>query len=239
MFDYNATGTYILVVTLASLFLIVLLWQRQRSGKQIALWLSSGLAGVLLGAGGAAAVVQYLGYELMEVRQRPDALNGDEEDDEGEAEGRRGGGRRFGGGGPRAPSPKRQLTTLVRKLEILTGDIALNLSDEQAAAVCKVLADLDSTDLMTDEEAQGNYDELVGILNDDQKAKQEMIGLPRPPGGFGGGRRGQGGPDEDEEEDSNPFREKPNAQALKTVLQRLGGKADTTAEAPAETKPKP
>ena len=236
MLDYNATGTYILVATLASLFLIVLLWQRQRSGKQIALWLSSGLVGVLLGVSGAAAVVQYFGLELAKARQLPEAF--DEDDSmEGEGGGRGEGGRRFGGGGPRSPSPKRQLTTLVRKLEIMTGDIALNLSDEQAAAVSKVLADFDSSDTMTDEEAQGKHDGLLAVLDDDQKAKQEMIGLPRSSGGFGGPRGGSD--DADEEEDPNPFREEANAQSLETVRQRLGGGTDPTASAPPEAESKP
>ena len=236
MLDYTATGTYVLVVTLVSLFLIVLLWQRQRSGKEITLWLFSGLAGLLLGAGGAAAAVQYLGYELkkappLRAASGEDLLDsdGEDEDDEGESEGGGGGGRRYGGGagGPRTPSPKRQLTTLVRKLEILTGDIALGLSDGQVAAIDKVLGDLEQADTMTDEEAQTNCDQLTAILDEPQKAKHELIGLPRPTGSPPGGRRGSGG---SEEEDANPFREEASAQAIKALRQRFQGGADASAE---------
>ena len=60
MWTYNAMGTYILVVTLATVFVIILVARQQRARKDVAIWLMSGLVGLLLGAAGAAAIIQML-----------------------------------------------------------------------------------------------------------------------------------------------------------------------------------
>ncbi len=240
---FNATGTYILVVGLASVFVLVLLLQKQRSGKEVTLWLFSGLVGILLGAAGAMGVATYRGYELQRVYDPPlDGLGQAAGTGEGEdfasmmggGPGMMGGGAGGpgGGGGPRKVPPKRQLTMLVSKLELLTGDIALSLSDDQAAAICEKLAEVEAAETMTDEEAQEKHDVLLAILNEDQKAKSEKIRLPRPPRGGGGS---PGGMPEPEDENANPFKEGPNAEAAAALSERLGGKkAQPLEDAPKE-----
>ena len=237
---FNATGAYVMVVGLASVFVLVLLLQKQRGGKEISLWLFSGLVGILLGAAGGFAVVTYRGFELqripppIEVGLSSDDLGEDEsEESEGSGMGgeRGGSGGPGGGGGPggaRTIPPKRQLTTLVQKLELLTGDIALTLSEDQAAAIREMVAEAEAAETMTDEEAQAKYDALLGVLDEDQTAKQEKIRLARPPRG-GGGSGGMGG-GEEEDENANPFKEEPNAQAAAALSQRLGGKKDSPPE---------
>ena len=240
---FNATGAYVLVVGLASVFVLILLLQKQRGGKEVTLWLFSGLVGILLGAAGGMAVTTYLGFELqrspMEFDLSSDQLA--ELQDPGMMGGMSGGpgmmggmgggpGGPGGGGGPRSIPAKRQLTTLVRKLELLTGDIALTLSEDQAAAICEMLTEVEAAETMTDEEAQEKHDALLGVLNEDQTAKQEKIRLARSPrGGGGGGFGGMGGPGE-EDENANPFKEAPNAEAAAALSQRLGGKKDPPAE---------
>ena len=48
-FGFEALPAYLLVVGLLTFFVAVILWQRQRTGKTIAVWLSAGILGVLLG----------------------------------------------------------------------------------------------------------------------------------------------------------------------------------------------
>ena len=244
---FNATGAYVMVVGLASVFVLVLLLQKQRGGKEVSLWLFSGLVGILLGAAGAMALASYRGFELqripipIEVGLSSDDLGEGESEasEESERSGMMGGmgGGRGGSGGPgggggfggaRSIPPKRQLTTLVQKLELLTGDIALTLSEDQAAAIREMVAEAEAAETMTDEEAQAKYDALLGVLDEDQTAKQEKIRLARPPRG-GGGSGGMGG-GEEEDENANPFKEEPNAQAAAALSQRLGGKKDSPPE---------
>jgi hypothetical protein len=256
MFDYTAIGSYVLVVTLGTLFVLVLLAQKQRSGKVVTVWLFSGLVGVLLGLGGTAAIGQFLGYEFSRVP--PDVSVSDLAGMQGEEEAGPGGGMGGGMGGGSAgmgsggmssagmgsggmgmgggmggggfggqPSPKRELTTLVRKLELLTGDVALKLSDEQSVSLVKVLAEIETPEMMTDEEAQSRFDGLMAVLDDAQKAKEAAIGLPRRPRGAGGGGPGGGGPGgggpggEGANPDANPFREEANAKALNELRGRF------------------
>ena len=89
------------------------------------------------------------------------------------------------------------------------------------------------------------------MFNDDQKAKQDAIGLPfsrggrggRGGGGSGGGSPGGPGGGE-QEEDANPFAQEQNAAALQSLLERFGepptdeptadaAPKETTAEKPA------
>ena len=83
-----------------------------------------------------------------------------------------------GGGGGRGQNSKRQLTTLVRKLSLLTGDVAIRLSDEQTQSLLDALADVADQDTMTDDQAKEKYEALSSILTEDQIAKQENVGLP-------------------------------------------------------------
>ena len=242
MLSYNAMGTYVLVVTLATVFVIVLVARQRRSQKDIAIWLISGLVGIILGAAGAAGIVQAWGYTLT---PKFDPLLasalGTDEDGTGEEGEDMGGGMGMegpggmglggpGGMGGRGPSPKRQLTTLVRKVNLLTGDIALNLSDEQGAALAAILGTMKSQETMTDVDATALNEEILDVFNVDQKAKQEAISLPRGArGGRGGGPGGgsPGGPGGGEQdENANPFAEEQNAGALDALLERFGKPAE-------------
>ena len=142
-----------------------------------------------------------------------------------------------GGGGGRGQNSKRQLTTLVRKLSLLTGDVAIRLSDEQTQSLLDALADVADQDTMTDDQAKEKYEALSSILTEEQIAKQENVGLPfrrrsrsggggrggrGGGGGFGGfgggGGRGGGG-----DEDANPFASETSGEALDTLVARLRG----------------
>lgn len=255
--SYTAMGTYVLFVTLATIFVIVLVARQRRTQKDVAIWFMSGLVGILLGAAGAAALTQLLGYDVTEYVEGPPA---EMSDDGGEATDEGGGGEGggmgmmgMGGGGPggmgmgmgRGPSPKRQLTMLVRKVDLLTGDIALNLTDEQSAALAEILGKIKSQETMTDDEASALNDEILALLDEDQKAKQDAVGLPfrrgargGSPGGRGGGSPGGagGGPGGEQSEDANPFTEERNAGALNALLERFGKPAADATAPDAEPK---
>ena len=155
-----------------------------------------------------------------------------------------------GGGGGRGQNSKRQLTTLVRKLSLLTGDVAIRLSDEQTQSVLDALADVADQETMTDDDAKEKYEALTAILTDEQIAKQENVGLPfrrRSRSGGGGGRGGRGGGGGGGRggggggggggfggfggggrggggnEDENPFASETSGQALDALLARLRG----------------
>lgn len=252
MLSYNAMGTYVLVVTLATVFVIILVARQQRAKKDIAIWLISGLVGIVLGAAAAAGIVQAMGYEITKrfIMPPEDELGEDGEGggEEGGEGGESGGGMGMGSGGPggmgmmgmgggRGPSPKRQLTMLVRKVDLLTGDVALNLSDEQGTALTEILGKIKSQEEMTDEEASTLNDEILALLEEDQKAKQDAIGLPFRRSGRGGSPGGpSGSPGGGEQaENANPFAQEQNAGALDALLQRFG-KEVQSAPAP-DTEP--
>ena len=126
------------------------------------------------------------------------------------------------GGGGGQPQPKRQLTTLVRKLELLTGDVAITLTPEQTKAVQEALDELSAIEKLTDDEAKEKHEKLLALLNEQQQAKQEAIGLPFRRGGGGmGGMMGGGAPPDPE---ANPFADEANAKALKSLRDRLAAR---------------
>ncbi len=131
-----------------------------------------------------------------------------------------------GGMGGRGPSPKRQLSTLVRKLELLTGDIAIRLEPAQAETLGKTLAAVQAKESMTDDEAKAVYDAMLATLDERQKTQQDSISLPfrRGSGGPGGGGPGAGGPmgGQPPAPDANPFAEEEAAKALASLIERLG-----------------
>jgi len=129
-----------------------------------------------------------------------------------------GGGGGFGGGGGRGPSSRRGLTTLVSKLNVLTDDITLKISDTQAKEIGSVLVKAGGREKMTDEQAKETLEAVQAVLNDGQKATLERISLPRRrrSGGFGGGRGGQ------QSQDGNPFAEEENHKSLVALLKRHG-----------------
>jgi hypothetical protein len=239
MWTFTTIGSCVLVLALLTVLLLVLLVQQQRSSKQIAVWFLSAIVGVLLGVAGSAAAIGLLGYEVERIPAwRANAVGEAVEVAAAEtaAEGAPSGpgmgmGPMMGGmGGPPggfAPSPSRQLTSLVRKIDLLTSNIALNLSAEQTTAVLKLIDGIEVTEQVSDEDAQAKYDAILAVLTEEQKAKQEAIGLPRRTGGGPGGPgAGMGGPG------GNPFASEENAAALKNLRARFG--AGTPAEEPAE-----
>jgi hypothetical protein len=260
MLSYNAMGTCVLVLTLLTMLVIVLVARQNRSKKDVGIWFISALIGILLGLGGAAAFLQFAGYDLVvnnygdaeaasSASATPSSGAGMGGGGMG-AGGMGGGGMGMGGGGMGgggmgmgggSPPPKRQLTSLVRKIDLLTGDISLNLTGEQRTALAGILRDIDAQATMTDEEATAHYEKIMALLSADQKAKPEGIGLPpRAP------TSSPGGPPPTPDPNVNPFREEPNDPALKTLVERLGGQAAPTSEpaaavpaAPAEEPAKP
>lgn len=123
------------------------------------------------------------------------------------------------GGGGQGPRPKQQLTTLIRKLELLTGDIVLTLTAEQQQAVAKQLDEFAELKSLTDDEAEKKYNDLMALFDDAQKSKQEAVGLPFRRGGGGGFGGGSGGAQP--APDANPFETEANANALKALRERL------------------
>ena len=237
MSDVDGLSSYVLTLGLLTVF--VLIWMaRQHKTKQDALiWLTSGIVGVLLGAAGALAAASALGYQVKKPEPKAVAENnpttapmmgGMGGGAPGPGGGGMGGGGMGGGGGGMGggmmggigggPRPKQQLTTLVRKLELLTGDIALTLTAEQRQAIAKQLDEFSELKTLTDDEADARYKDLLGLLDDQQKSKPDAVGLPR--GGFGGGGFGGAPP----APDANPFESEANATSLKTLRERLNAK---------------
>jgi hypothetical protein len=135
------------------------------------------------------------------------------------------------------PRPKRDLATLVRKLDLLTGDIGITLSAEQATAVSNCLKDVEKPAEMSDDDAKAKRDQLMAVLNENQKARLEAIGLPQParsggpgmgPGmpGMDGGMPGMmgGAAAPKQDEDQNPFQQDAEGKALKSLRERLASK---------------
>jgi hypothetical protein len=240
MWTFTLLGNCVLVLVLLTLFVLVIIARQQRTGRDVPIWLLSGFIGVLLGLGIATATVQYLGYELIPLAETIEnpmfegpgppeliaAMRGSGGGSGGSAakpeasKGSPGSGGPSGPGGGFGPTGKRQLTTLVRKIDLLTGDTGLNLSAEQAQAILAQLADLQSPPTMTDDEATAKHDALMAVLNADQQAKLEAVALPRPRGVGPGGPGGPPGPGA--QGDANPFTEKENADALANLQKRLG-----------------
>jgi hypothetical protein len=99
-----------------------------------------------------------------------------------------------GGGGGAAAAGKRNLTSLVGKLELLSRanlKLHVELDPDQVKNIAEQLAALDAAETMTAEEAQSHLESLEALLTPEQKETISLIGLP---GGGPGGQRGGGGP---------------------------------------------
>ena len=240
---FDGIGAFVLALGLATIMVLVLLMKQNRAKKDVTIWLASGAIGILLGAAASAAIVRGMGYEVV-VKAQPIPVEatgtpattgaapamgmpGGGGGGMGSGMGGGGGGMggmmgMMGGGMGGQPQPKRQLTTLVRKLELLTGDIAIALTPEQTKAVQTALDELSAVEKMTDDEAKARYEKLLALLDEKQQAKQEAIGLPFRRGGGGGmgGGMGGGAPPDPE---ANPFADEANANALKSLRARLSG----------------
>jgi len=237
----EARTAYILTIGLAALLMAVILWQRQRSGKTITVWLASAALGILLGMVGTFAFARLAGYELTRivplqgvaaaasVADSGENQGGNTRRPEGSPEGQR------GFAGSRGSNPRRDLVSTVRKLDLLTGDVAVALNNDQAAALVEVLEDIEMAESMTDEEAQARHEEVLALLTDDQKVRLDAIGLPRTSfGGRGEGppRSGEGGGES--APDANPFKQEATAESVTRLRERF-----SQGMPPAEKRPEP
>jgi hypothetical protein len=143
-----------------------------------------------------------------------------------------------GFGGPRGSSPRRDLVSTVRKLDLLTGDVAVTLDGDQAAALVTLLDGIETAETMTDEEAQAKQEGVLALLTDEQKARLDAIGLPRTSfGGRGDGspRPGEGGAGSTP--DANPLKQEVSAEAVARLRVRFSQGA--LAAKPSEKQPQP
>ena len=116
-----------------------------------------------------------------------------------------------GKGGPRGPSAKNQLASLVTKLDLLTSNsLTLSLGDDQKKAVEEQVRGLDAASELADEDAQKRLDALLETL---ANYKDTFVAAGYRWPGEGGLR-----PPSDT---SNPFTEESNAKALKSLQERF------------------
>lgn len=237
MFGIDAITSYLL--SLAVLALVVALLAavaiRQKGPGMVLVGVVLVLLGLVLGGIGSYAVMKLAHYGLAPVLKMPEAGAPPPGGPMG-----MGGPPGMGmpgmgmpgmgmGGGPQAPRPKQELITLVRKLDLLTGDIAISLSPQQKLALAECLKDIDAADKMSDEEAKAACDKIQDVLDKDQQARLEAIALPRPARGAGGppglgapGAKGEAkGPAAKPDEAANPFKRETEAKALKSLRDRL------------------
>jgi hypothetical protein len=173
-------------------------------------WIASGILGLAVGAGGMYLGMNFIGPETPKsavATKSTGGRPGPGEPGGGPAVpamgggGMGGGGMGMGGGGMGGGGMggggggKRNLTSLVGKLELLSrADVKLHveLDAEQAKKVAAKLEELDKAEKMTAEEAQAHLDSLEALLKPEQKSTLDLIGLPFGRGGAGGGRGGLG-----------------------------------------------
>jgi hypothetical protein len=243
MSSSDAVSSYVLTLGLLTVFVLVWVTRQHKTKQDATIWLISGVVGLLLGAAGVAAGVLAMGYQIKEpvvvakasgdgaaptgggMASPPGTGNSAGPPAGMMGMGGMGGGMMgMGGGGGRGPQPKQQLTTLVRKLELLTGDITLTLTDEQKEKLARQLDEFAELKTLSDEEAEQRYNDLLGLFDDTQKAKQDAIGLPFRRGGGGGGGGfggGFGGGGNQPNPNANPFENESNATALQSLRDRL------------------
>lgn len=213
----DAIGIGIVVVMLASLMFALLMQQRQRSQKSIGIGIGSLLIGLLLGSAMTLGSLRLFGGRFVPgfgsgIPEASSNVSMDEPSPSGGMGGGPGGGM---GGGPGGPNPQRDLTMLVRKLDLLTGDIKITMSAEQRVSVAAALDGIETSEVLSDEDAQAKHDAILASLDDSQKSLLDAIGLPRPPRGGGGGA---GAPPA---ADGNPFQQPTSAEALARLRPRL------------------
>lgn len=225
------------------------------------------IAGLVIGTAGTWVGMQSLGYKLeAPPRAEPDAAapsggpampsptgGGGGAGGGGGMMGGGGGGMMGGGGmggGGGAGAGKRNLTTLVGKLELLsrTGlNLHVELDAQQAEKIAGKLAEMDKSEKMTADEAQSHLDAMEALLTPEQKETLALIGLPTSRPG-GGGRAGGGGPPGGGgagggapmmgmmgggSPDDNPFTQEANQKRLRDLLARLNpASAESASAAP-------
>jgi hypothetical protein len=224
MFGLDATNSYFLVVAMAALLVAILVWQPHRSGRTVIVWLASGAVGVVLGSAASYAGMRLAGYELAiappplpatsTAASTPSGMAG-MASMKGMAE--------MGDSG--CPMAKGYLTTVVQKLDLLTGDMGITLTAEQAADVVDCLKDIETPAKMSNGDAKARYHRLAGVLSAEQKARLAAIELllaasdgpamgTGMPGMMGGGAAPKQGENQDD----------PQAKAFRSLRERLATK---------------
>lgn len=129
------------------------------------------------------------------------------------------------------PQNKRQLTSLVGRMELLTRDnldLHVVLSADQAQKIAERLKLLDESERMSDEDAERERQQLEELLYPEQRAILDTIGMPRGstmmPPGFG-------------DFDENPFMLELNRSRLRDLLGRLAPAAAHDSPASATDAP--
>lgn len=234
-------SAYMLTVALLTLMVVILSWHRQRSGKTVSIWLASGSCGILLGASASLAAIHLAGLQVVRVRYDPSASLIDTAGGGPTPPSAAGmpassgmpgmsipgmpGGMGMGGGGIGGPQPKRDLGMLVQKTALLTGDVALHLSEPQVRDFLALLDGVEERASMTDDQAQHLHDRLRALFTPEQTEKLDAV---RPAArNRGGGMGGESPPP-----DANPFTQTPNADALRALRERF---ASAPTKAPAAT----
>ena len=251
MLNLDVISIYILTLALLALVFGVFVNNRQKNGKSLSLWMASTFLGLLLGATGALAVCYWTGYEVVEKLELPDLEAVALDDPDAEESMAPGGGASSGGsarrGSGRQVPARFQLMMLVRKLELLTGDVGIKLSVEQASQVHALLTEIEAAETLSDEAAQQKHDALLALMEDTQQAKTAAVSIPfrrgsssgrtgsggrgSSDGNSGGSRSGGRGGSEGSsgggnrgasaEDDANLFREGSSAEAIQALLERL------------------
>ncbi len=232
-------GIYAGLLALLCIFLVVMLSLKKQGAKTFQVGLTAGLVGIFVGVVGSYAGLRVMKYDLISSEIPMQENTGEAPGGGGDpsAEGGGGGGRGgFGGGGGGGgggrggfggggggrggggrggfqPSPTRELTSFVRKLDLLTGDLKITLSAEQGKAIKPLLDGIKEVAAVEDDIAADMLEELKGKLTEEQNAKLDSISMPRTRGGFSRGGGGEGG--------SNPFVEDETA---KSAMDSLSGK---------------
>ena len=191
MLGLDAINAYFVVVAMAALLVMVLVWQRHRSQRTVVVWLASAAAGVVLGSAGSYAGMRLAGYQVVKAPPPPPANAAASTPGMGGAGSPMAKGMP-GMGGAACPMAKVNLTTLVQKLDLVTG---ITLTAEQAADVGDCLRDVETLAKMSNEDAKAKYHHLLSVLSEDQKAR---LGTGPGMGSMGGGM--PGGPGQDAED---------------------------------------
>ena len=250
MFPQLLIGGVVGLLGLAVMFLVVNAFGEKKGFMQRIGLMCAGLFGVVLGAG--ALVVGEIVISPHAGGAAADVTAGEPSPEEARKQagggggmmggmgggggmmggmGGGGGGGMMGGRGGNRASGKRDLTTLVRKLELLTGGVSVKLTDDQVASVAKKLVAVGGEESLTEEQAKVAYEGLVEVLTESQRGQLAKVSLPRRRGGRRGGgdsgpppgaQTGDGGRGEPEPQNENPFTESANGKALVALLTRFG-----------------
>ena len=212
--------------------------EKNALSKPLPVWLGAGVVGLAAGAGVMLLAMHGFGYRVQPPAPPAPAV----------AMGGGGGGMMGMGGGGGGARGKRNLTSLVAKLELLTGgSLHVELDSDQATKIAAALKQLDQAEGLNDEAALAQLQSLEAMLTPEQKAVVDSIGLPfggRPGGGMPsaaapsgsatGGTSvappmmmgmGSGVPPDPNE---NPFHQEVNQKRLRDLLARL--KSDLSAK---------